>query len=173
MLDTSINEVGVQLSDQALPGLVQLAGWDSFENHALAALNPLKCPELPAVNRAKTFEGVTLLRLALDRVWVIGDAAKALVSQDMDQSKVVRLDLTHSRRLFTLTGPGACDCLMRWCAVDLRPRSFATDQLAQTGIHGIGIQIFMEQAGVYHVLVPITYARALENLLLPENILAT
>lgn len=145
---------GVTLSNRALLGLWQVAGWDGFEAAVLPVLAKLGIKEVGDYRKAQQAKDVRTWRIAPDRVLIETDTDLSGVGSD----DLAVLDLGHARTVITLSGPAARDVLMQLVAIDLGPQAFIDGEFVQTGIHHVSVLIQCTGENSFDILVPGTWA---------------
>lgn len=97
-----------------------------------------------------------LFRIAPDRVLITVDDAFDLPNA----SYLASLDLSHARTRIVIEGPAAEQIMARLASIDSRENAFPCDGFVQTGIHHIGVLIHRTAAQRFEILVPVTWARS-------------
>jgi heterotetrameric sarcosine oxidase gamma subunit len=144
--------------------IVQLAGWSDFEARAAQVLRPLGFADVGDFRICRWAGQLTLLRIAPDRVLVIGAAPTALLQAAAQVEDLAALDLSHARHEITVSGRAVKDVLARLCAIDLRDSALPVDGFAQTGSHGIAMLIWRTAPDMFSCLVPTTWALSVWDL---------
>jgi sarcosine oxidase subunit gamma len=110
-------------------------------------------PEMPA------------FQLGPDEWLVVGTSGEegALAARLVAERNQV-VDLTASRTVIELTGPGAGDLLSKGCSLDLHPRAFPPGRCAATLLARTGVILHLvDAAPTWRVFVRASYARYLRD----------
>ena len=134
---TSIDHDVIRLVEHENVGKVILRG-DPEDAAFLAAVRDAVEIDLPqAPNTSTETPPLSALWLSPDE-WMLTcaggsetDVAASLSAALADQHAAV-VDVTDSRTVLRVSGPGARDFLAKGCALDLHPRAFALGDVAQT-----------------------------------------
>jgi len=151
----------VRLTEQ-LPGcILQLAGWETFEESVTDILASLGFSGPGNYRQAETSGHFTSFRIAPDKIWLVAEHPSFPTELNPQQDDLVFLDLSHSRTAFLVSGPGAEHLLARLAGIDFRSSSFPPGDFVQTGIHQIGVLIHRCGLEEFSILVPVTWAGSL------------
>lgn len=151
----------ITLETRPMNGLTQFAGWDDFDIALKPILARVGLTDGGSFKTAQATNGVTVWRIAPDKIWIEGGADLAIYHSDA----VVTLDLGHARTVITLSGKGARDLLACVISIDINQAVFQTGDFLQTGIHGVGVLIQCTHNNRFDILVPSTWARTVWDLL--------
>lgn len=151
----------IMLGTRWLNGLWQIAGWDDFEIASASVLRRLGVNSLGGFQTAQQSGAVTTWRIAPDRLLIEGSGD---LSDTVSESLAV-LDLSHARMAITLDGPAARDLLTQVVALDMSPMVWGPGDFRQTGIHGVGVLIHCTGATRFDILVPVTWAETVWDVL--------
>ena len=154
--------VGVVLSESPISSLYQIAGWDDFEDNALPILKKLGLDSIGDYQRCYTQNNKQIFRIAPDRVLIAANSAFDLPNA----STLAILDLSHARTRIVIDGPAAEQIMARLAAIDFRKSSLANGSFVQTGIHHIGVLIHRTAAARFEILVPVTWARSIWDVII-------
>jgi sarcosine oxidase subunit gamma len=127
-----------RLSLRLLPERTQMAlRGDAASNGFVAAVRQAAGVDLPVrANRAVRGTGADILWLGPDEWLVVGhgvdDTLQGRLQQALSGQHSLVSDVSSSRAILELRGAGARSVLARGCALDLHPRSFVADDVAQS-----------------------------------------
>ena len=132
--DPSVARAGLHVSETPQTGKLNLRGrGESFRVAVERALGLA----LPEPNRAAGKDGVGVLWLGPDE-WLVtctADHEAELVhslGNALAGIHAAVTDVTDSRTVFRVSGPGAREVLAKGCTLDLHPRAFAAGHVAQS-----------------------------------------
>ena len=158
------NGPSLTLSEAAVGGLIQLAGWDdNFAGHIQPPLAELGLAGIGDYETAGASENATSFRIAPHRV-LVRCADTALLERTfagLDASAVAVLDLSHARAIISIAGPGAEALLARLGTLDFRAAHFAPGRFAQTSVHHTGILVHRPSMTRFDIHVPSSFAVSL------------
>lgn len=158
---TTSDGAAIQISEEPIGCLTQVAGWDTFTTSADEALRSQGLA-LPTDFRISIHHGlVTVWRIAPDRVLVRSDVPLKIASS----SELVVLDLSEARVCLVLKGAGATSLLSRVIALDFSEASFPIGCFAQTAMHHVGVLVERFGQDEFGVFIPTTWATSLMDLM--------
>ena len=152
------------LSESAVGGLVQLAGWgDDFVLHIQPALAGLGLAGIGDYETAGASDNAVSFRIAPQRLLVrCADAALLeRTAAGLDNSVAAVVDLSHARAIIGIEGPGVEDLLARLATLDFRVNHFAPGRFAQTSVHHTGVLVHRLTATRFDIHVPSSFAVSL------------
>lgn len=151
----------VSIAEQDIGKLVQIAGWDRFATAASShlAMKGLALPD--DYRKANHKGGITVWRIAPDRVLVRSQDALGFESND----ETVVLDLSEARVCLAIEGLGSAGLLSRVIALDFSELAFPVGAFAQTALHHVGVLVERHAVDRFVLLVPTTWALSLTSLL--------
>lgn len=155
---------GLTIKESPVTSLVQLAGWENFENDAETIFSELGLPGLGDYRTVTKVGDISCARIAPDRLLLRG-VAYGQLAQRCEALEMVALDLSHARTAITLSGPDAENVLARLAAVDFGLEQFHVGQFIQTGIHHVGVFIQRLDDQSFEVVMPSTWAASLYEFL--------
>ena len=129
------------------------------------------CP-LPAPNRVSRGAARAIMWLGPDEWLLVGEAGEGPALADelgaaLAGRHVSVVEVSASRAIVELSGPGAREVLAAGCSLDLHPRAFALDHCAQTLLANVAV--ILEQSGgtpTFRLHVRPSFARYLADWLL-------
>jgi sarcosine oxidase subunit gamma len=124
---------------------------------------------LPAVNRIGDHRGMRVLRLGNEDILLLAEGAEQTLAEVKAAWHAAAAPKGYSSwreegwAWMRLSGPRLAEAMSRLCAIDLRPRKFGADEIAQTRVGHIEAVMFRSPAG-FDILFDITasayFARA-------------
>jgi methylglutamate dehydrogenase subunit D len=102
--------------------------------------------------------GVTLLRVAPQQVWMIGKAPET-------KDGMFVTPLSSSRCCISLEGSRVREVLAKCAAIDFHPTEFKPGQFVMTGIHHMPVFLHCVNVTTFHLYVMRTFARTLWEML--------
>ena len=162
---------GLALREAPLRAQVDLRGDAGAPGFADAVAAVAGCP-LPAPNRVSRGAARAIMWLGPDEWLLVGEAGEgpalaAELGAALAGRHVSAVDVSASRAIVELSGPGAREVLAAGCSLDLHPRAFAPDHCAQTLLANVAV--ILEQtdgAPTFRVQVRPSFARYLADWLL-------
>ncbi len=154
------NGPGLTLSETPV-ALVQIAGWDDFDNAVLAGLRSLGFAGVGTFRHCLRASDTQLYRISPDRVLIASVSPVALPDSLLNTSSLAVQDLSHARTRISVQGPAAGDVMARLAPIDFRAGTMAVDDFVQTGIHHVGVLIHRTSAKRFDIFVPVTWARSI------------
>jgi heterotetrameric sarcosine oxidase gamma subunit len=151
---------GLTLSESPV-FLVQIAGWDDFEETVLAGLQTLGFVGVGGYRHCLRGDDRQLYRISPDRVLIASLTTLALPDSLLNTSSLAVQDLSHARTRISVEGPAAEDVMARLAPIDFRASAMPVDGFAQTGVHHVGVLIHRISAERFDILVPVTWACSL------------
>ena len=154
----------LKISETAVGGLVQLAGWgEEFAKHVEPALKELGLAGIGDFKTAQSDGDTVCFRIAPDRL-LLRNPDKSVLDNafgDLDDAVVARLDLSHARAIMRIEGERAEDLFARLSTIDPRSRHFPAGRFAQTGIHHTGVLIHRLTTTHFEIYIPSSFAVSL------------
>lgn len=157
--DTTGDNIAAAVSEVALRGVLQIAGWADFETHAQSILDGFGFVVPENYAQSLVVQSKRLLRIAPDRMLIL--SADPLPNIPLASDTLALLDLSHSRTAISVGGPSAEQIMARLAGIDFRLSAFPVDHFAQTGMHHVGVLIYRPAAESFHIVVPVTWAQSL------------
>ena len=138
--------------------LVELSAWPGTAGAVVDSLEQL-CGLRPAVEASRAVRGekATILTLTPRRWWLITSDASLVPSLGPDTGTSV--DLSHARTALRFSGTATPALLSRGMAVDLHPRAFPVDAVAQSGFAEVPAVLHRAGEEDYDLFLPRTFAR--------------
>lgn len=138
--------------------LTEVSAWPGTEGAVAAALEQV-CGLRPEAQASRAVQGerATILTLTPRRWWLIsGDPG---LSPDFGTDTGTSVALSHARVGLRLSGQAASALLSRGMAVDLLPRAFPVDAVAQSGFAEVPAVLHRAGDQDYDLYLPRTFAR--------------
>ncbi|MGI9409350.1 MAG: sarcosine oxidase subunit gamma [Hyphomicrobiaceae bacterium] len=161
---TSEGGPAVRLSEAAVGGLMQLAGWGAgIAAHVQPALDQHGHSGIGDFEVAQSNGNVVSFRIAPDRqlVHAIDKSLLDRAIAPLNDNDVAKLDLTHARAVIRIEGDGAEDLFARLATIDFRSPRFAPGRFSQSGIHHTGVLIHRLTTTRFEIYVPSSFAASL------------
>jgi len=154
----------LQISERPSGDLLQISGWDGFENDVAPLLSRIGIAEMPGYGDAvEGLGGVTLYRLAPDRIWLRGAGTVAMndvAAEVAGHSDLVSLDLSQARAVIAIAGKGSEDLFARLIMVDCDAAVFAPGQFRQTVLHEVSVLVHRRGLEQFEILLPSSWGAA-------------
>lgn len=143
---------GISIREEGGFTLTQVAGFGKAFEKALAT----EVGKLPAkVGTAQTNDGLTVLRIAPQQFWCVGDKAPAELSADC-----LVTPLSSARCRIRVEGVLARRVLARAAQVNFDAKAFKTGHFVMTGVHHTPVLIHCVGDDAFHVYAMRTFALA-------------
>lgn len=144
------------LSEERIGVLLQIAGWDGFDEKLAALAERLGLALPPDYQTVAFVEDRKLYRTAPGRALI--QSKRPLPVPDAPD--LVTLDLSHSKTAIVLQGTHASDVLSRTVPMDFDLSQLPVGRFAQTGMHEVAILIERTAHERFRILAPYTWARS-------------
>ena len=151
---------GLTLSETSV-ALVQIAGWDDFEEVVLAGLQSLGFAGVGEYRHCLRGDDRQLYRISPDHALIASLSPLDLPESLLNISSLAVQDLSHARARIIVEGSAAEDIMARLAPIDFRASAMPVDGFVQTGVHHIGVLIHRTSATRFDIVVPVTWARSL------------
>ena len=151
------------LSHRSCASLVQHHAWpDRYAEMAKMLAKQCGAADAPAAGKAVSGAAGALLRIHPQRLWLISGQPGGHPALDPEVG--MTLDLSHARAIIHVADELAVPLLSRFIAIDVRPRCFATDDVAITPLHRVSVVLWRRSDGI-DILAPRSFARSIWDLL--------
>jgi heterotetrameric sarcosine oxidase gamma subunit len=146
--------------------LLQIAAWPQSPAAIEQSLR-LACgfPPPAAVGDVADGHGLTLIRIATDRIWAVdeagGDWTKLAEAVDASTGAVSRL--TEGRRRFRLSGARTRDVLAKSVAIDWEARRSAPGRTVQTMLHRTPVLLHRLSRESFDLYAPRSVAQSVSD----------
>lgn len=155
------SDAPLTLREHSPPPILQVAGWDDFETAVQPLITSLGFEDLGDYRIAQSSGGTHLMRLAPDRIWLIGREPLDVSTDNKPGDQLTTLDVTHGRWIIDISGPGLEDLLARLAPIDVRERNMLAGAFAQTAIHKTSLLIWRRASDNAQIFCPTSSAHAL------------
>lgn len=156
---------GVAISEHSIENLVQIAGWGDFKAAVSSGLKQLGFNDVGGYRTSQGIDDIRLFRTAPDRILIMGQPIGGFSGSLTDNNLLAVLDLSHSRTRIVIEGAEVEQVLARLAPIDFRAAAMPIDSFVQTGIHHIGVLIHRTSEIRFEILVPVTWARSVWELI--------
>ena len=147
--------VGVRVAERRLGTIAQVAAWPDTLAAVRGALQDATGIEPPAIGRIAQGGGATIAALAPGRFLVLHEEADLVsdIEAAVPASSGAVTDLGHACTILRLSGDAVVPLLAKGVLLDLDPRAFPPDTLAQTSLHHMDVLLLRFDARTFDLAV--------------------
>ncbi|MBT3203984.1 MAG: hypothetical protein HOM14_05345 [Gammaproteobacteria bacterium] len=160
------SHTGYQLSEYAPGLLIQLAGWDDFDEAAKPTLKSIGLDGLGDYGTVQLSNDVSCFRIAPEKILLrVDQKSFSYIFENADMESTPLIDLSHARWIIAVQGEQVEDLMSQLAALDFSMTTFPVGNFKQSGIHQIAVLIHRVAVDRFEIIVPLNWTVSLWELI--------
>lgn len=165
-LDNQPADMGYHLSEYEPGFLVQLAGWQDFEDAAKPILKLIDLDDIGDFHRVQKSKKGSCFRIAPEKLLLrVNQNAFESIINNADMVTTPVLDLSQARWIIAIQGQNIEDLMSQLAPLDFSATSFPVGDFRQSGVHQIAVIFHRIEVEKFEIMVPLNWTVCLWELI--------